>query len=153
MAAISSIIAGVGLAASIAGTTVGYMGQAQAQRGAEKAERTREQAMNLDATRQRRRIIREQLQARSMALTNATAQGAQGGSGLQGGYGQIAGQTNTNIQGVNQQQELGAQIFSANREQVRGNSMANLGAGLKALGSDLYSSAGSIDRVGSYLFA
>jgi hypothetical protein len=151
--AISTVISGIALASTAAGTALGYVGQQKAQKGQEKAEKTREQAMNLDANRQRRRMIRESMAARSLALSNATSQGAQAGSGLQGGYGQISGQTNTNIQGVNQQQQLGAQLFSANRQQVSGNSMSNFGSGLRALGSDLYNSAGSIDRIGTTLFA
>jgi len=38
--------------------------------------------------------------ARSLALSTATNQGAQFGTGLQGGYGQISGESGTNMLGI-----------------------------------------------------
>src|SRR5690606_1025739 len=71
----------------------------------QKAENARQQQMNLDASRRRRESIRQSIQARAFALANATAQGAENSSGLEGGYGQIAGRLGTNVLGINQNQE------------------------------------------------
>lgn len=76
----------------------------------------REKAMNLDARRRQMEIIRNQQRYRALALTNATAQGAQFGSGIQGGYGQISGQTGVNLLGVQQNLGIGQDIFALNRQ-------------------------------------
>lgn len=77
------------------------------------AEEARKQQMNLDAARRRREDIRQSIQAGSQALSNATAQGAELGSGLAGGYGQISGRTGTSITGINEAQGIGNRIFAA----------------------------------------
>lgn len=77
-------------------------------------EATKRQAMEVDARRQQLEIIRNQQRGRALGLATATAQGASKGSGLQGGYGQIAGQTGVNILGVQQNLQAGRNIFDAN---------------------------------------
>lgn len=84
---------------------VGYERQAEAQRF---------QAMELDARRKQTEMIRNQQRARSLALSSATAQGSSRGSGLQGGYAQISGQTGFNLMGVQQNLEIGRNIFNIN---------------------------------------
>ncbi len=80
-------------------------------------------AMEVDARRQQLEIIRQQQRGRALALTNATSQGARYGSGLQGGYGQIGGQTGVNILGVQQNLEIGRNIFGFN-ENISNNRVA-----------------------------
>lgn len=77
-------------------------------------EATKRQAMEVDARRQQLEIIRQQQRGRALGLTTATAQGASKGSGLQGGYGQISGQTGVNILGVQQNLQAGRNIFDSN---------------------------------------
>lgn len=79
-------------------------------------EAQRFQAMELDARRQTMDAIRNNQRARALGLTSATQQGAQFGSGLQGGYGQISGQTNTNLLGIGQNLEIGRNIFGLNSQ-------------------------------------
>lgn len=74
----------------------------------------RRQAMELDASRKQKEVIRNQQRARSLALTTATAQGASRGSGLQGGYGQISGQSGVNALGIQQNLQIGRNIFDYN---------------------------------------
>jgi len=73
-------------------------------------------AMELSAKRQQLEIIRNQQRARALGLTTATAQGAAQGSGLQGAYGQISGQTGVNILGVQQNLAIGRNIFGINAD-------------------------------------
>ena len=68
--------------------------------------------------------------ARSTALTNASAQGAQQGSGLAGGLAQITGAENRNIGGLKQDQSLGKEIFAANREYAQGQMWAGFGSSI-----------------------
>lgn len=150
MAAISTIIAGVGLAAGLAGTAVQMNAASQAAAASKRAERLREQQMNLEAARQRRAAIRNALRARSVALTAATVQGAGSGSGLQGGYGQIGQQAGENIQGINQATEIGAGIFQANRDSAGAQSLVSFGAGLGSLGSSLNDNAATLGRIGTF---
>lgn len=76
----------------------------------------RQQAMELDARRRSLEVLRNQQRARAVALTNANAQGAARGSGLQGGYGQIAGQSGVNLLGISQNLQIGQNIFGLNNQ-------------------------------------
>jgi hypothetical protein len=96
-----------GRARSINNNIVGYEQQIEGQRM---------QAMNLDARRRSLEVLRNQQRARAVALTNANAQGAARGSGLQGGYGQIAGQTGVNMLGISQNLQIGQNIFGLNNQ-------------------------------------
>jgi hypothetical protein len=67
-------------------------------------------------------------------LSNATAQNAAEGSGLSGGTAQIAGQAGSNIQGINQGQSIGLQMFQANAQASRGATLQSIGQGISGLG-------------------
>lgn len=108
--------------------------------------------MNLDAARRRRQIVREAQLARATALSNATAQGAQAGSGLQGGFAQVTSQQNDAILGVNQNQELGSEIFSANRQLADARTQSNIGSSISSIGGQIMQNRGAISRVGQYAF-
>jgi len=134
------------------GTGVQVAGQQQAAEAQEKAEKVREGAMNLDARRRQREIIRQAQVARATALSNATQQGAQGGSGLQGGYGQIAGEANTAATGVEQNRQLGADLFAANRDYAQAQSTTAFGSAVSSIGGQILQNRGAIQRVGQYTF-
>lgn len=167
MAVFSTIIAAVGVAASIAGTVVAYQGaqkQAKAQKQAlaaqQRAENIREQQMEVDATRKRRQMIREQQVARAQALQTSVNQGADSSSVLGGVYGGIGGQTGVNVLGVEQNREMGRGIFSANRDATAANirgaagaSQAAMGNAISSLGGALVSNSGTIGRIGTYMFS
>lgn len=74
----------------------------------------KQQQMDVEARRTNLQTIRNNQQARAMATEAATNQGAQFGSGLQGGLAQIQDQTLYNMQGVNYAQAFGKQIFAQN---------------------------------------
>lgn len=150
MAALTTIIAGIGVAAGLAGTAMQVSAASQAADASKRAERLRERQMNLESNRQRLAAIRASLRARSAALTSATAQGAASGSGLQGGYGQIGQATGENIVGVNQAQEIGAGIFTANRDSATAQSLVAFGGGLSSLGGSLIDNSATIGRVATY---
>lgn len=79
-----------------------------------KAEAQKRQLATLQHGRNQLEIYRGAQRARAVALTNATAQGAGQGSGLQGGYGQIAGMEGTNLVSENQNFQIGQNIFDIN---------------------------------------
>lgn len=152
---------GIGLALSAAGGLTSFFGQskkAEADQAAtaaqQRAENLREQSMTIDADRKRREFIRQGQIARAQALTVATSQGAAQSSGLQGAYGQIGGQTDWNILGVNEQEEIGHGMFQANRDLLQARSQGAeadsqiaLGKGISSLGGALVSNMGAIGRI------
>jgi hypothetical protein len=119
-------------------------------------EAQRRQAMELDASRKQRENIRQVQRARSVALTNATSQGAAQGSGLQGGYGQIQGQGAWNALGISQNLQIGRNIFDLNA-QISDSKIRMADAqrdqqfwqGLGSLGSSMTSAAGGFGKLGS----
>lgn len=151
MAAISTIIAGIGLAAGLAGTAVQVAGAGAASRASARAEKLREKQMNLESARQKRQIMRSALRARASALNSATAQGATGGSGLQGGYGQIGQGAGDNLLGVNNAQEIGAGIFKANIDSAGAQSLVAFGGGLSSLGGSLIDNSSTLGNITRYL--
>jgi hypothetical protein len=117
-------------------------------------ERIRERSAELDARRRRRDLIRQGIIAKSQALAVTTSQGAQGGSGLQGAYGQIQSQTNWGLAGVDQNLALAKEMFASNREiyglrqqDASTQSTAAMGAGLSSFGAKLAGSAGSLGNI------
>jgi len=123
------------------------------------AEAERKKQMELDARRKQMEIIRQQQRARSMALATATAQGAAQGSGLMGGYGQIGGVTGTNLLGVQQNLEIGRNLFGIN--QNIGNARINyagaqaqygMGSGISSLGGAIISNLGTLSSLGKSAF-
>src|SRR5690349_20700957 len=93
--------------AGVAGTVVGAVGAYTQYQGAKKAEAIRKKQMDLQAERDRRTSLRQALIARATASNNATAQGADQGSGLAGGLAGVSNQNAQNQQGINQSQQLG----------------------------------------------
>lgn len=126
----------------------GVLGEQQNQEG------IRERAMELDARRRKREIIRQGIIARSQALSTTTNQGAASGSGLQGAYGQIQGQQNWTLSGIDAALNNGRDMFASNKtmldfrksEADAGAQMA-IGSGLSSFGGKVASSAGHFDNV------
>lgn len=163
MPALTSIalVAGVGLsAASMFGGSDTARKQAAEQKAIaadqQKIEAQKMQAMELDAKRRQLEVFRNVQRAKSMALVNATGQGAGQGSGLAGGYGQVAGEAENNLLGVKQALETGRNIFDINADMSQHKmALADLGAdasfysGLGSLGGTLLGATGSIGKLTS----
>lgn len=134
MAVFSSIAAALTTIAGVAGTAVSAIGAYTQAKGAKKAEDIRQKQMDLQAQRDRRSSVRQALMARATASSNATAQGADQGSGLAGGLSSISGQNGRNIQGINQGQELGTQMFNAQRQISNGQTLGSIGGAIQGFG-------------------
>lgn len=76
----------------------------------------RHTAMELSAHRQQLEILRSNQRVRALAQNTAVTQGAQFGSGLQGGEAQIQDQGLFNLAGVNQNLEIGEKMFGINQQ-------------------------------------
>lgn len=81
-------------------------------------EAKKQQAMELDARRQGMEVIRNQQRARALSLATGVAQGGSGfvggSSAFGGAQGQISGQSNVNLLGINQNLEVGRGIYAQN---------------------------------------
>lgn len=125
------------------------------------AEDQRRAAMELDARRSVRQTIRQAQVARATGLSAAVNQGAMFGSGLQGAYGQIAGDTNTSLLGIGQNLEIGRAIFGINSNITQqklayagGQDIINEGSGIIARAQGLSAQgAGVIAQYGGQLAA
>lgn len=107
----------------------------------------KQQAMELAGRRQQLEIIRNNQRARALAENNATNQGAQFGSGLQGGLAQVADQSLFNLVGVNSALETGRNIAGYN------NTISQDKIRMAQLGGDAASAAGFASLGGSILKA
>lgn len=164
MAALSTIALVGGLALSAAGTATQMMGAKDlaeaSNRGTDaqvKAEGLREQAMHLDADRKRREMVRAGIVARGQALSQATGQGAQYGSGIQGAMGAITEQTNYNQLGTSQNEQISSGLFGANREllaarrsETSAQTLNSIGGGLSTLGGSLAKNTEGINRLAGW---
>ena len=137
--AIAAMVAGTGL------RVAGAIGQNRARRD---QEALRMKQMNLEADRQRRQTIRQMIVQQSIATSNAYAQGAGSGSGIKGGIFQLTGDAARGVQGVNQNQELGVDMFAANAREGRAATIGMIGSGLSSLGGSILGNMGTFSRVG-----
>lgn len=121
----------------------------------QQVEGQRRQAMELDAQRKSMEVFRNNQRARAMGLQAATSQGAQFGSGLQGAYGQIRGQTGVNELGISQNLEIGRNIFDTNsqisgvkQQMAENNQDSQFASGLTSLGGSLFGASKSLNNLG-----
>lgn len=124
----------MGAAIMAIGTVISGVAALQQAKSAEKAEKIRKRQMNLEAVRQKREIIRQGIRARAEALSTATAQGGAESSGLQGGYGQIAGQQNRALLANEQDRRLGNKMFNANADYAKWGGIGAIGSGITSIG-------------------
>jgi hypothetical protein len=157
------ILEGIGIALGVIGAATSFFGSQDANEASQAAiaaqqrqEAIRKQAMDVDADRRRRQAIREMLIARSTAVARGAAQGAgqSGSSALPGAFGQIAGRAGFTLEGINTNQYLGndmfsatQQLFEAKKDLADAQSTMQLGSSLSSLGGGLLGSAGTFDRV------
>jgi hypothetical protein len=164
MPALSTIAAVGGLAATAIGSGLQFEGASAAAKASQegiqaqqKAEALRMQAMELDASRKRREMVRMGIVAQGNAVATASNQGALFSSGLEGSKASITEQTAFNLQGVNQNLEIGRNLFGANQDLLKAKSAESsaqattaLGGGIAGLGKSLATNVSSIDRVAGW---
>jgi hypothetical protein len=143
-----------GASKSSAGASQYYQDQKNVAALEMQQDQQRRMAMELDANRKSMEVLRNSQRARSMALSNATSSGSQYGSGLQGGYGQISGSTNTNQLGISQNLAIGEKEFdiSGQIDQQRmamadAQSQMYQGQGISAIGKAIGSSMGPLSSM------
>lgn len=96
----------------------------------------KQQQTEMEAKRMNMENIRNNQKARAMAVSSATNQGAQFGTGLQGGLADIDNQSLFNMQGVNQALWTSGQIYGQN------NSISDDKKKMASLGADMSDAQG-----------
>lgn len=154
-------IAAIGVGLSIFGGVDASKKAAEAQKiqeevgGLEKnVNGQRENAMELDARRKSMELFRRTQQASAMSLNTATSQGAQFGSGYSGGSAEVESSGLFNISGINQNVEIGRNIFALN-DQISDKKVAlskvqsgmATDQGIMSLGSSIFKSAGTVGNL------
>lgn len=150
MAALTTTLLVAGLAASAIGTGISVYGGIKQQEAAKKAEDAREKQLSLDSARRRRQILRNAIIARSNATSNAAGQGALLSSGLEGGRAGVSAEAGRQTLAVNQNESLGGQIFSANRDAYTASGIQGFGQGVSTIGGTILNNIGTIDRLATY---
>ena len=156
MAAITAatIIGGIGLAASVAGTALQYQGQQKQAKASRRAEALRAQQMRLESTRKRREQIRQMLISQGVISNNAANSGVgQNSSGVQGGIAAVGSNTAFNATGVDQSESIGEGLFQANSDIASAGSQIALGQGVSSFGGQLTSNSQAGGRVVESLFS
>lgn len=149
-AALGGLAGTLGTIGALVGTGFQVKGALDAQAAQDKMEGLRKAQMELESNRRRRQIIRQAVVARAEALSNATAQGASAGSGLQGGYAQIGGESGSAVAAVEQNRQLGRSMFGANMALSRAQTIQTIGSGVSSLTGALVKNQNEIGRVGTY---
>lgn len=117
----------------------------------------RKQAMELSASRQQLENIRNVQRARAQGMSAAVNQGAQFGSGIQGGQAQAQSMGAWNNLGITQNLEIGRNIFglndqiSAQKTQLsQSQSASATDAGWATLGGALVKNSGTISNIAGF---
>lgn len=150
MAAVSTIIAGIGLAIGAGGAFLNFQADKKAAKESKKAEKLREQQMNLDAMRKRREVIRQMIVAKATGASNAAVQGVSGGdSAVVGGQAQAVATAARNTSAINQSQSIGQGIFDANAGIAAAQRTGAWGQAFQSVGGGLIENSETISRVGA----
>lgn len=113
--------------------------------------------MEMSARRMQMETLRNAQRARAQATAAAVNQGANMGTGLQGGLAQISDDANTNLFGINSNLKIGENIFDINNK-ISGEKMqlADVQAqqatdqSFMSLGGSLVQNAGTIGNIGKF---
>jgi hypothetical protein len=108
------------------------------------AEAVRMRSMEMDARRKTLETVRQAQRARAYSLATTTAQGASGGSGLMGAYGQASGQAGTQLTGLFGNLGFGREMFDINSHISDARMQIAEAGGRLAEGQALTSLGGSI---------
>lgn len=159
--AVTSAVVGVGSAIfGVGSSVIGASNQADAQQqmlGIQaKQQKQRQDLFEIEQQRKRIESLRQGQVAASTARANAVGQGAQFGSGLLGGIGEIQGETNYNILGINQNTMVGENLFGLDQQltdakinSAQATSMQQMGQSMTSFGGMLVSNMGEIGRLSS----
>ena len=136
----------IGIALSAVGTVQQMSASKRQAKASRRAEELRQKQMNLDALRQKRKIIRQAAIERAKVVSAGGQQGLLESSAVQGSLGSISSITAGNTRDVNQNVEIGAGLFQQNANIAEAQSAAAFGQGLSTVGGTIVQNAGTINK-------
>lgn len=115
-------------------------------------ETARHKQFTLDFQRQRLEAVRNSIITRSLAVAAGASQGALNSSSVRSGAANTANKAAYQIQGLNQNQAIGEEVFQARREYYDAGGQVAFGQGLSSLGGVIGSNAETLAKVGTFAF-
>ena len=160
---ITAAVGAIGVALSATGTVTSMIGaseqgDAQQQMLTIQAQEQKQRQNLFEIEQQRKRVedLRNAQQATSVGRARAANQGAQFGSGLLGGMAQVQGESNYNILGINQNTQIGENMFSLDQQltqakiaSAQASTLQSMGGSLSSLGGSMINSMGNIGKLTS----
>jgi len=146
-ATIGLIISGIGAGTAVYGQVQAAEQKDVASEASQKAEAARKRQAELEEAQRRRQLIRQAIIARSTALSNATAQGAGGGSGFFGTATSYGSQFASNIGNLNQSSAIRDDIFAANATYSQASASAQNYGALAEAGGDIFASSEKLGKL------
>lgn len=147
---ITAIVGAVGLASAAVGTATSIIGasaqgDAQQQMLAIQAQEQKQRQNLFEIEQQRKRVedLRNAQGATALARSRAVNQGAQFGSGLLGGLAQVKGESNYNLLGIEQNTQIGENLFSLDNQLSQAKIASAQAATVQSIGSSLTSFGGA----------
>ncbi len=137
-------LAVVGLGLAAIGTGVQFIAQRKQAKAGRKAAKESQRAAALEASRARRRVIREARIARGATLNVAGQTGAGESSGLAGGLSGLASQAGANLGFSGQTEAIGRNITKFGIQASKAASLGAIGGGIASLGGALFSNRKAI---------
>lgn len=159
--AVSAAVVGIGTA--LAGTATSMIGaseqgDAQQQMLAIQAKEQQQRQNLFEIEQQRKRVedLRNAQTATSTARSRAVNQGAQFGSGLLGGMAQVKGESNYNLLGIQQNTQIGENLFDLDQQlteakiaSAQASTLQQIGGSLTSFGGSVINSMGNIGKLTS----
>jgi len=137
---------------------------AETRSASQRAEAARRKQAALEATRARRRTIREALAARGRSISTGVAQGVSlGSSSIQGATAEIAQSEAFELNQINQSEDLGNEIFDDNSDLSDAQTFGNIvlaesqgrqstARGVQQVGQSLFNKSETIGKISTSLF-
>jgi hypothetical protein len=136
-------------ALAIVGQVFGFVGGMKTAKAERRAEGLRARQMELEGMRKKRENIRQAQIQRAEVTSNAVSSGAGESSALAGGLAGITGSQNRNNLAVNQDLQLGREMFRANAKAAKGRGISAVGDVITGISNTL-SKAGEQFAIGGY---
>lgn len=118
-----AVLTAIAIAASVASSVVGFIGQQKQAKAAKKAARLQQEQERLRVRRERRGAIRQAQMKKAQAQNIAFAEGAGMGSGISGGLSSLGSQLGSGLGYSSQQSSLSTDIFNVRAKAASSASM------------------------------
>lgn len=152
---IPAIMGALGLISTglqIFGGVSSFIGQENQSAALKEEEKARHKQFLLDFQRQRLEAVRQSIIARSLALAAGASQGALGSSSVRTGVSGTTNKLNYQLLGLQQNQNIGEEVFQARQDYFDAGGTVAFGQGLSTLGATITNNRDEVSRLLTYGF-